>query len=183
MQSFSVWHWIIVLAIVVGVIFAVLKTRTPKAATANGGTAGIAEPRGLGGWLVLLVLGQILGIFRVLKAITDDIDLLKDATPQVHAAVVAELTLNAAFLALVAYVTVMMFRQSRAFPGLWKIQAVAAILVPIADAVLVTNLLNVPIARVLDEQAIGQLIGMAIAIGIWAWYLTVSKRVRNTFVK
>lgn len=186
MGSFSIWHWVIVLGLVGAVVYAVMKSRKPKLATAiaDGGTGTAhVEPRGLGGWLVFLVIGQIGGILRVLKAIVEDIDLLGQAVPNTKAAVIAELTLNVAFLGLVIYVTVSMFRELRTFPTLWKVQATAAVLVPLLDAVLVAGLLNLPIGKVLEEGMIGQLIGMVIAIAIWTWYLSVSKRVRNTFVK
>ncbi|MDP2332155.1 MAG: DUF2569 family protein [Reyranella sp.] len=184
MGSFSVWHWVIVLVPIAIVIYAVVRSRRPKAAvaTADGGTGtGYVEPRGLGGWLILIVIGQIVGALRVLKAIIDDLDVYNQLPKNLHWVVTFELVLNAAFLAFVVYVTTIMFRELRSFPRLWIAQAVAAILLPLIDAFVVVSATSVPAGPVLTQ--LGQVIPMAIAAGIWTWYMLVSKRVRNTFIK
>jgi uncharacterized membrane protein len=134
------------------------------------------------GWLILLVIGQVLGIFRVLKSIFDDIDLYKEVNPSAVVAVHAELGLNVAFLILVIVTAVAMFRRLRSFPTLWIYQGIAAILVPILDGALASALLNVPLYSVIDAQVGAQIVATAIAVVLWTWYLRVSVRVRNTFV-
>ncbi len=140
------------------------------------------EPRGLGGWLILLVIGQILGMFRVLKVIFDDMDLYREVRPEAVAAIHAELGLNVAFLILAVVTTVAMFRKLRLFPTLWIYQGLAAILLPILDVALASALLHVAPFSVLDASVGGQIVGTAIAVALWTWYLRVSVRVRNTFV-
>ena len=187
MDSFSVWHWMIVLSILAGVALAVLYSRRTKTVIASGGAAVLsatAEPSGLRGWLVLMVIGQVGGVLRFLKSIMDDIDLFKtpNVTSDGEVAIYVELALNVAVLALVVVTTVMMFRKSRWFPSLWIWQGAAAVSLPFVDAILVANILKIQVSQVLDEKTIGQAIGSAIAVGIWIWYLRVSMRVRNTFV-
>lgn len=184
MGSFSVWHWVIVVVPIAIIIYALVRSRSPKAAvaTADGGTGtGYVEPRGIGGWLILIVIGQIVGILRLLKAIVDDLDVYKQLPERLHWVVTFELVLNATFLAFVVYVTTIMFRELRSFPKLWIGQAVAAILLPLIDAFVVLSATNVAAGPVLIQ--LGQVVPMAIAAGIWTWYMLVSKRVRNTFVK
>lgn len=185
MGSFSLWHWLIVgvpLAIVVYFVFS--SRRKAVVATADGGSGtSTAEPKGLGGWLVLLGLGQVFGVIRILKEMTDSVGVLEQAVPHVKNAVVVDLSLNGLFLALVVYVSVTFFREKRTFPTLWKIQAAAAILLPLIDIALIASMLNLSVSQLVDEKMIGQLIGSVIVVSIWVWYLSVSRRVRNTFVK
>jgi hypothetical protein len=140
------------------------------------------EPRGFGGWLILLVIGQILGIFRILKMIFDDLDLYREVKPQAVLAVHAELGLNIAFLILAVVTAVAMFRKLRLFPTLWIYQGVAAVLLPILDGAVVSAFLNVSLYSIVDATAGAQIVGTAIAVTLWTWYLRVSVRVRNTFV-
>lgn len=147
-------------------------------------SSATAEPSGLGGWLILMMIGQVGGILRVLKSVVDDIELFKtpNLTSDGELAIYVELALNVALLALVVVTTVMMLRKSRSFPSLWMCQGAAAILLPFVDAALVASILKIEVSQVLDEKTIAQTIGSAIAVGLWIWYLKVSVRVRNTFV-
>ncbi len=147
-------------------------------------SSATAEPSGLGGWLILMMIGQVGGILRVLKSVVDDIELFKtpNLTSDGELAIYVELALNVALLALVVVTTVRMLRKSRSFPSLWMCQGAAAILLPFVDAALVASILKIEVSQVLDEKTIAQTIGSAIAVGLWIWYLKVSVRVRNTFV-
>jgi hypothetical protein len=55
-------------------------------------------------------------------------------------------------------------------------------LVPILDGALASALLNVSLYSIIDAQVGAQIVGTAIAVVLWTWYLRVSVRVRNTFV-
>ena len=50
------------------------------------------------------------------------------------------------------------------------------------DAAMVSVMFNVPIEKVMDGQALGEFIVLIIGYGIWWWYVSVSVRVKNTFV-
>jgi hypothetical protein len=61
--------------------------------------------------LILVVLGQIVGILRIFKAIADDVELLKtpNLTSAGETAIYLELALNCGLLALVAVTTTAMW--------------------------------------------------------------------------
>ena len=149
-------------------------------ASVEAANPSMARPKGLGGWLILLALGQIGSIVRVLKSILDDIGLYKQTDRT--AAVDAELALNCLLILIVICVTVTMFRKKRSFPTLWICQGVAAILVPWIDIVLVAAILDLPIRDLVDGRDIAQSVGGIVAVVLWSWYLRVSVRVKNTFV-
>jgi hypothetical protein len=140
----------------------------------------VAGPKGLGGWLILLMLGQFGSILRVGKSAVDDL-VLYQQTDRVGA-VSAEVALNLLLLALVIYVTVTMLRTKRSFPTLWIWQGVAAILVPWIDILMVAALLGVGPGQLVDASDVAHLVGAVIGVGLWSWYLRVSVRVKNTFV-
>ena len=184
--SFSIWHWVIVLGLFGGIGYAIwrsLRQRSAALAVANGGTLKTTVgPTGLGGWLVLVMLGQLSAILKTAKSLIDDLELLKEV-PAEHAHVVDfQLAMNIGFLALVGLITVQMFRTKRAFPTLWKAQGVAAVLLPIVDLVVVSAMMNLPVVKMFDGTAMGEMIAAPIAIVIGWWYMNVSSRVKNTFV-
>ncbi|MBV8193210.1 MAG: DUF2569 family protein [Alphaproteobacteria bacterium] len=140
----------------------------------------VTGPKGLGGWLILLMLGQFGSIVRVGKAAVDDLNLFQQ-TDRVGA-VSAEVALNLLLLAFIIYVAVAMLRTKRSFPTLWIWQGVAAILVPWIDILMVAALLGVGPGQLVDSSDLAHTVGAVIAVGLWSWYLQVSVRVKNTFV-
>ncbi|MBM3646116.1 MAG: DUF2569 family protein [Alphaproteobacteria bacterium] len=180
MGSFSIWHWLIVLLFVGGIGYAIVwSRRVPKVATADGGT-GIAPPlTGLGGWLALFVIGQVLGLFRGLASLLETVRLYDKADPKL---VNVEVAMMVALLAFSVYVTIALFRKWRSFPVLWIYQGLAVVLFYWLAALILSGMMNVSFAKFVDEAEIGRSIGTAIGVALWAWYLRVSVRVRNTFV-
>lgn len=187
MGSFSILHWLIVLVVIGGIGYAVVRSRkqaTASLAVADGGTLKAnVGPSGLGGWLILVVLGQIGGVLQMLKSIVDEVQLYEDFGPTVHYILNAEMALMVAYAILIVVTTISMFRTERRFVALWKIQAVITVLFPLIDAVIVSAVSNTPIEKLIDERAIGHVIGGTIGMGLWWWYMNVSVRVKNTFVK
>jgi hypothetical protein len=153
---------------------------TASTAPTTATTTEVAGPKGLGGWLILLMLGQIGSILRVLKSVADDVSLYKSVDRV--AAINAELILNLLLLAIVVYVTVAMFRTKRSFPKLWICQGVVAILVPWIDILMVAALLGLSADQLVDGKDIAQTFGGIVGVSLWSWYLNVSVRVKNTFV-
>lgn len=139
-------------------------------------------PKGLGGWLILLILGLARAAFTYIKTITEDVGLLEGLPQDKVAGVYAEILLTAAMLALLAWVMFEMFMKRRSFPRSWKMMAVASVLYGPVDAAMVSMMLKVPFDKVMDEQAIGQYFVVVVSIGLWWWYINVSIRVKNTFV-
>jgi hypothetical protein len=186
MGSFSLWHWIVVLAIPGFAAYAVWRSRKAGAArraAADGGTVGAtSEPVGIGGWLILLLLGQVGGAIRLLLAIVADINLYGVAPPHTHIAIHVELALNVAVLGLVLWSTIQMLGERSSFPMWWKITAVTAVLLPIVDGALVSAVLGMPFRQLYFLTEAAQTFAGIVAVVIWWLYLNLSVRVRNTFV-
>jgi hypothetical protein len=148
----------------------------------GGATVAPAGLNGLGGWLVLVVIGQVAIFIKQLKGIVDDINVYKDVTERGIKAVNVELGLNTAMLLFTIVVTVTMFRKQRLFPGLWILQGVAVVFLPLLDTLIVSNILGSSFGSVWDEKDTSQLISSCITVSLWTWYLNKSVRVENTFV-
>jgi Protein of unknown function (DUF2569) len=138
--------------------------------------------RGLGGWLALLVIGQVAGLLRLLKAAADDIAALgsRHVLAMGKSAIYFELALNLIMLLLVVTTTVMMFQKRRLFPTVWKLQATTNLILSLIGVIVIAVLLNMKL-----EDLGGSLAQLAFGL-VWliAWtsYLATSVRVKNTFV-
>jgi len=123
---------------------------------------------------VLVGFGLLTGAGKVVLSIIEDLDYYKTFPPQSYIAVHIELALNVALFGLVIWTIIEFFRERRSS---------AAVLVPVIDGVLVAAVLNIPLGQVYAEKEIGQTVAALIAVAIWWWYMNVSVRVKNTFVK
>jgi hypothetical protein len=139
-------------------------------------------PKGLGGWLILMILNQARAFYSAGQTIFENVRLL-DRLPQGKAMdlVYAELLLVSAVFALVAWTTIALFRTKRNFPNLWKATSVATILFAIVDTAMVSLVLGLSIERVMDAEATVRFVGLLIWTCIWWLYLDKSVRVKNTF--
>jgi hypothetical protein len=184
MGSFSLWHWLIVFGPICLVVYLVVRSRRSVPAGQSGSALNIqnGELKGIGGWLVLLAIGQVLGCLRILAAIVPDLEVLDHGNATVRAAATVEIILYLALFSFACFTTIAFFREKHYFVATWKLLGLALVLVPVLDWVLLSNILQVPMNKLVTEEAIGQVIGSAIGLAIWWWYLTVSVRVRNTFV-
>ena len=187
MGSLSVVHWIIVLGLVGGVGYAIWRSRKAKvlaSSVAEGGTLKTSSgPSGIGGWLILVAFGLLASIIKVLASIVEDVGLFGTYPPNAHIAIHAELAINSILLGFIVYATILFFGEKCSFPIWWKRMALLAALMPIIDGAIIAVLLNVPFGRLVTEKEWGQTIAALIAVGIWWWYLNVSVRVKNTFIK
>ena len=177
----SAGPWIVVLAAIGGLGYVLWANyaRRPTIAVprVNDGTG----PSGLGGWLILIMVGQLkvilIGLWTVMTCAVGIA-----TKPQFALALTAELLLTAPVLALGAWTTVEMFRKKRTFPAIWKVQAAAQIAYALLDCLLVSALLNVPIQSVLDEMTMAEFAVLVVGLTLWWCYMNVSIRVKNTFV-
>jgi len=180
MGSLSIWHLAILIA-ALGLVIAVIVTsvrRVPK--------PGI-EPSGFGGWLLLLAIGQTLAPLRTLNILAQSADgyrALQDSSlPNATLAIFAEVGLLICFAAFQLFVTITMYRKRHVFRQLFAYQWIAGICVPIADWMLISALLHVPLNSLVSTRDVIVVLGAGLIVGIWVWYLARSVRVRNTFTK
>jgi len=153
--------------------------------------AAAPELVGIGGWLVLVAIGQVLGPIRVLLSLgnyyVNELDSsLFETFP---ATVYGEVVLNVAFFAFSVFVAIMFFRHSWLFPRLYILQWILIAALPLIDAGWVAVTASAYSGESLSEyltmdpKDIGQVIGAVIIGPIWIAYILRSRRVKNTFVK
>ena len=96
---------------------------------------GVPAPEGIGGWLVLVAIGQVLGPLRTLVSIAAYYANL-DARlfQQFPAAAYGEVLLNAAMFVLVLSTSILFFRKSRKFPRFFIIEWIAIGILPLLNA-------------------------------------------------
>jgi Protein of unknown function (DUF2569)/GYF domain 2 len=147
-------------------------------------------PKGLGGWLLLIAIAQVVApwIFLanlVQRYIGADTQLFE----QYPVALYGEAAIYAVLLALFLYATMLFFRRSRRFPRLFTVECVAMALTPMAITAWLGLGLSVATGRSFFEFAkFGpEISATAIAALIVATmlilYIFRSKRVANTFVR
>jgi hypothetical protein len=147
---------------------------------------------GIGGWLVLLAIGQIIGPLRLLISLSQYLTSsgggLWEKFPITF---VGEVALTATYFAIVCYTTYLFFEKSRLFSKFFILECVAAIIYLPIDAIFTATTLSAysgqPFetltAKIVTPTVLGQWIASVLAAAIWMSYIRLSKRVRNTFVR
>jgi hypothetical protein len=141
-----------------------------------------SEPKGFGGWLLLLAFGVCLSPLRTL---VDFVQALGDygrawTVPNGQTLVLFEVAINLALIALEVATMVAMLNRYRAFIKLFIWLWGVAFVLPLVDMV-VTALLfpQVPSDEFVAE--VGRTLLVTFVRGLWVWYLVSSVRVKNTF--
>jgi hypothetical protein len=150
-----------------------------------------ADLTGIGGWLVLVALGQILAPLKLIASLVQyysslDFSLIE----RFPLAFAGEAALNALLFGLLVYMAVLFFQHSRRFPTFFIIVWIAAVLsfpvntfwVAISLSLYTGQPANDFFTQV-DGKEIGQTIGVLLWGGIWVTYILKSRRVANTFVR
>lgn len=151
--------------------------------------AGAAEPRGIGGWLLVVAFGQVLGSLQLLVRLVQlylDPENLK-VFEQYPLAMFGELAMNVGLLLLALVTAVLFFRKSPRFPRLFICELVAVpalmVLSVVWTAFAFSSQLGVPFSEFwgIEQQDIVQF-GLAVVTAlIWIPYTLKSRRVKNTF--
>jgi hypothetical protein len=148
---------------------------------------------GIGGWLVLMALGQVLGPLRMLVSLGEHFEKLdkldKNVLERFPAAIWGETAIYVGLLIFMVYTAVLFFRHSRKFPKFFIWECVLVVLLPFIDSIWAAFSIAAYTNRdftefmTVDPKNIGQSVGAAVVGGIWVIYVVRSKRVANTFVK
>ena len=144
----------------------------------------MTRPEGFGGWLLLIAIGQWLGVFggavQFLLGLSDYASRWSD--PLTRRGVVGEAGLELALLALMLYVAIMMSMKRRVFPTLFRIQLALVVVVPLLSTWWTSSSAGRPIEGLeftgTAVQAVVGVIGASLSI----LYSLRSERVRNTFI-
>lgn len=177
-MQFSIWHWAILLLLIgVPVFFAVRSAYKP--------VQNSAELVGIGGWLMLLAIGQAMAPLRTLATLGSSSDGYNQLmlVPNGPMVVYGEVGLVLAFLVLQVVVLVAMLRRSTWFKQLFLTQWLAIPVVFILDAIWVSTVFGVPVGQVVTGEALATSITSFVLIGLWVAYVYRSVRVRNTFTR
>ncbi|HEY2345669.1 MAG TPA: DUF3857 domain-containing protein [Xanthomonadaceae bacterium] len=148
-------------------------------------------PRGLGGWMILVVIGLLLTLFVQGRMVLSALDAMApDAwaklttfgssvyKPAWAPSLLGELIGNIALFVWTVLLLVLMFRRRRSFPRLAAGFYVAAIAYMACDVWSASRFLDLPFNHE-DQVTLSKAIVHAV---IWAPYLLVSRRVKATFV-
>lgn len=138
--------------------------------------------KGIGGWLGLLAIVQILTPLRFAYTLiqyysTLDYSLFR----RFPIAALGEAAMNVAMGILCVYTSILFFRTSRNFRRFFVWQLFAAVFMVPINAIWVA--LAVGVIPPIGPKEIGPSIAAAIVGTIWILYLFKSKRVANTFVR
>src|SRR4051794_23862405 len=117
MGSFSLWHWLIVLGPICLVIYFVVRSRrsVPAGQSGSGLNVQNGELKGIGGWLALLAIGQVLGCLKILAAIVPDLEFLDHGNATVRTAATVEIILYLALFSFACFTTIALFREKHYF--------------------------------------------------------------------
>jgi hypothetical protein len=146
---------------------------------------------GIGGWLILLAIGQVLTPVLYLGSLFEyysgpDSDFYANFPITFF----PEAILLGSTFVLISYTTYLFFTKSRLFPSFLIYQYAALILLYPIDVIFVAAVLSAytgePVrtftARTSDPKEVAQWIGIILRAAIWCTYVKRSKRVANTFI-
>jgi uncharacterized YccA/Bax inhibitor family protein len=141
-------------------------------------------PEGFAGWLLLIAIGQWLGILRELVELVWALPTWASqwSDPILRRAAVGEAGLSAGLIAFMLYAAIMMSLKRHEFPTLFRIELALYVVVPLASIGWVSGSTGATVewanfAGIVAEAIVGM-------IGAWIsmLYSLRSARMRNTFI-
>lgn len=162
-------------------------------------TADIAEvkepsARRIGGWLLLVAIGLVIGPMRILDYLfTDYLPLFSNGTwdtltsvdseyyiPGIAVLMISELLINVLVIIVSIYLIVLFFKKKSVFPKWYAGLAVFSLVFILLDAYSFSLL--VPEIEMFDADTVKEISRSLISCLIWAPYLLISSRAKETFV-
>lgn len=141
--------------------------------------------KGIGGWLILMSIGQVLGPLQILRGMIEEFSGLPDGTAAAYpAAVLGDGALRLAFIGFLIYTAFLFFNKRAAFPSRFIQTYIAALLLPfvIGAWVTITSGINT-LANLATADFFWPYAGTVAIGGAWVAYVLNSERVKNTFVE
>jgi hypothetical protein len=142
------------------------------------------SPEGFGGWLLLIAIGQWLGLLSKLVEFVWALPTWAGewSDPALQRAAVGEAGLSAGLLAFMLYTAIAMSLKRRAFPTLFRIELGLFVVVPLLSIGWVQASTGVAVDKASFAGIAAEAVGGTIAAWISMLYSLRSARVRNTFV-
>jgi Protein of unknown function (DUF2569) len=140
---------------------------------------------GIGGWLILVAIGQVLGPLHTLVFLGAYLwrDLGSDLIDRLPLTVYCEMLLYAVFLAFTTCTAILFFRHSRLFPRFFIVELILMTIFPLIETATIGTEESFSDLLTLNTQDIVQIVSAVILGPIWIAYILRSRRVANTFVK
>jgi uncharacterized YccA/Bax inhibitor family protein len=141
-------------------------------------------PEGFGGWLLLIAVGQWLGILRELVEFVWALPTWTSqwSDPILRRAAIGEAGLSAGLIAFMFYTVIMMSLKRGEFPTLFRIELALYVVVPLLSL----GWVSASTGAMVDGASFAGIAAEAIIGTIGAWismlYSLRSARMRNTFI-
>jgi Protein of unknown function (DUF2569)/GYF domain 2 len=150
-----------------------------------------AKLAGIGGWLVLVAIGQVLGVVLRITGLSHAFrsDANRELFQLYPLMMYGEIALMVAFLAFMTWTTILFFQHSRRFTWFFIMEWIFLAALPVVEMAWVAYTLSASSAEVfedlliIDRQEGVQIVGAILFGSIWTAYVLRSRRVANTFVK
>jgi|SRR5215813_5025826 len=139
-----------------------------------------AEPKGIGGWLILPVIGTLLSPLITGYAAFQDVVVLLNASLSTALAAFFVVEFIYKFSLVIAWIfaAVLLFRHKRLYPHLF----VALLVITLIGTVLDLAVAATAFGMQVDSSDVRSTVRSVIVLAIWGPYMYQSKRVQNTFV-
>jgi hypothetical protein len=155
-------------------------TMTDVSKSADGPTGDAKEPKGIGGWLILPMLGTLIsplltlyGAYASASAITSSL------SGTLIFFIVIEVLFNLGLAVGWIVAAVDLFRHKRRFPKLY----VGLLIVTLVGVVIDLAVAALLFSSSVDASDVKQVVRTVIQLAIWGPYMAKSTRVKNTFVE
>jgi hypothetical protein len=139
---------------------------------------------GFGGWLLLVAIGQWLGVFGTLGDFLMELPnyAAQWSDPAVRRGVVGEAALDAGLVAFMLYTAIMMNMKRHEFPTLFRLQLALVVVLPVLSILWMSRSTGHPLGTLDFAATAAQAVVGVIGASISILYSLRSERVRNTFV-
>lgn len=143
-----------------------------------------AQAEGFGGWLLMVVIGQWLGLFRSILDFVWALPAyaLQWKDPALRSATIGEVAIAFGLLAFMLYTTIMMNMKRREFPLLFRIELALFVLAPLLTTWWVSTATHKPVDKATFAGVALEAVIATIGASISVLYSLRSQRVRNTFI-
>jgi hypothetical protein len=139
-----------------------------------------SEPRGIGGWLILVMLGLVIAPFFALGALGQGFTFLaNDMTSGVRIFVISIIIFNLSMMIAWIVAAIRFFKRKRSFPKFFIMVLMIDFLGVLIFTFIEAGVFDSP----LTWENYKELIRPLVSLLIWAPYIARSKRVRNTFTQ
>ena len=141
----------------------------------------VAEPQGIGGWLILPVIGTLLlPLITAYAAFQDAVVLLNVSLSAALAAfIVVRFLYNFGLVIAWIFAAVLLFRHKRLYPCFFVALLVIMLIGTVLDLAVTAMAFDVTI----DSGDVRSTLRFVIGLAIWGPYMYKSERVKNTFVE